>query len=337
MLIQKMKNKSLGRILLIIGIVVLTIGIFIFPQDTPSDSTENNIEVQKKSFSDTKKDHIIRKQGIKPLELKVDSAYSIHYNPKKNKEEVLYSYNRYQKVPIASLTKLMTALVIHDNFDLNETLKVPNSQWLSNQHLQDLKIFRDTTYKEILHLLLLESNNSVAYAAASYYKDMTLNTFIKRMNEKAKTLEMHQTHYYNPSGLDNEGTNVSTAKDLSKLTKRILEAPLFLEIMQKDNYRIDSQRRDLFYVIESTNQFITEEYFLNTPPEWQERIVGGKTGWTPEAGGCLIIIIEDQDQTGFYINILLGAQSKTSRFTEMEKLINWIHKAYTINYEPTNN
>jgi hypothetical protein len=126
------------------------------------------------------------------------------------------------------------------------------------------------------------------------------------MNESAEEIGMERTLFYNPSGLDNEkGNNLSTAKDLSKLVKKVLEIPLFREILKKDHYQLSSKNSSVHYTSRTTNKFINGSYF-EIRPDWYERIVAGKTGFTYSAGGCLVIVLEDENKDGYIINIIFG-------------------------------
>jgi len=267
-----------------------------------------------------------RNRGVEIPEIEAEAAYSVYFSD--GEKQVLFSRNRNKRLPVASITKLMTALVVYENYDLDESIGIPDSEFFTNEHLNDLRVFTDTTYGEVLYPLLLESNNSGAYAAATAPDDLDFDDFISLMNEKADYLGMNRTVYHNPSGLDTvRGVNLSTARDTAKLIEELLEIPEFWKIMQKPNYRISSHRSDLYYQVDTTNKFLDGTYF-SEKPDWYEDIIGGKTGFTYRAMGCLVMVLETDD--GYVVNIILGADGRNERFEEMEALIDWVYQAYEI-------
>lgn len=202
-------------------------------------------------------------------------AISVEIN-KKGEEKVLFSLNSQDRVPMASISKLMTALVVFDNYDLN----------ISTQ-----KLIND---------MLIQSNNDAADSLAGL---IDYDDFINSMNDYAKKLGLEDTYFVNPTGLEPDDPekvkNYSTAEDLVKLAKYILEN-------QPEIFEITADRR---FASMSTNKLLTKY------PE----IIGGKTGYSPAAGECLLIVLENPETGTRFINIVLGARD---RFLEMTKIIN---------------
>ena len=235
-----------------------------------------------------------------PLFLNAKSAISVKTDLE-NFEKILFAKEEKTPLPIASLTKLMTALVVfEEGYDLNE--KVLISKQAANQ--EDVPVFGNLKegeglkVEELLELSLVYSSNDAAFALSE-----KIPNFVEKMNNLAKKLGMENTHFSNPTGLD---SNYSTAKDLVKLTKYILKNhPQIFEISRRvPKYKLDNGIYSIFL-----------------PKE----IIGGKTGYTPEAGGCLLFIFRDEKEPNiFYINLILGAQSIQGRVEEMQKLVDWI-------------
>ncbi len=325
-------NKSLAIVIILITFFVSL--LFLnnpLAEDIPDDPDRGESEpvIMERTPGENYIDQVRRLRGVELPIINARAAYSVYYDGEGN-EKVLYSRNRNEKLPIASITKLMTALIIYENYDISSPVKVSDSVIFSDSQLADLRIFSNTTYKDLLHSLLLESNNSAAYLASIAPEDIDFYDFIEIMNQRANELGMSGTKFYNPSGLDNlGGVNLSTPRDLVKLTERLLEIPLFWEIMQKDYYNIYSSA-DLYYRVETTNRFLNNQYFNYNNPDWHDMIMGGKTGFTHQSLGCLIIVLEDEENDGYIINIILGAGDHHQRFEEMEKLIDWVFKAYEI-------
>jgi D-alanyl-D-alanine carboxypeptidase len=246
-----------------------------------------------------------------PLELDVKAALSIKLNPqKKIKERVLFSKNENEILPIASLTKLMTAFVVienQENYPFKEQIKISREAALQEDvpEYGNLKAGEKKKIEELLNLMLVFSSNDAAYALA---EQIGVENFVNRMNEKAKEIGLKSTHFSNPTGLDPENLkwnlenkdyfNYSTAKDLILLGKYILE-----------NYPL---------IFEFSNQKNKIQLLEN------QHLVGMKTGYTDEAGGCIFLIFSN-DNGDYFLNVILGAKSKEERFFQMQKLIDWIN------------
>lgn len=256
----------------------------------------------------------IPEKAQKPkIELNVKSALSLKIN-KIRGEKILFKKNPQEILPIASLTKLMTALVViedPENYPFSDVLTISKEAAGQDDvpEYGNLKRGEKITLEKLLNLMLIYSSNDAAFALA---EKIGLENFIFRMNQKAKILGMENSHFVNPTGLDPENQkfnlknlenfNYSTAEDLAKLTKYILnEFPLIFEISStKPAYQIKNG-------------------FLNL----SQNIIGGKTGYTDEAGGCLILVLKKNGN--YFINIILGTEGTESRIREMKKLIDWLN------------
>jgi D-alanyl-D-alanine carboxypeptidase (penicillin-binding protein 5/6) len=246
-----------------------------------------------------------------PLKLDVKAALSIRLNSqKKIKEKVLFSKNENEILPIASLTKLMTALVVienQENYPLKEQIKISREAALQGDvpEYGNLKAGERKTIGELLTLMLYFSSNDAAYALA---EKIGIENFVNKMNEKTKEIGLESTHFSNPTGLDPENLkwslenkdyfNYSTAKDLILLGKYILE-----------NYPL---------IFEFSNQKNKIQLLEN------QHLIGMKTGYTDEAGGCIFLIFSNENGD-YFLNVILGAKSKEERFFQMQKLIDWIN------------
>lgn len=296
--------------------------------DPKADSTDTNYDERKEviNIDKVEKKRQLERDINDPPKMDASAVYSFYYE--EGEKEILFSLNRHEKLPIASITKLVTGLIVYEDYSLNEPVGVADSDYLDQDNFSDLRIFRDTPYRELLYQLLLESNNSSAYAAAVTPEDIEFDDFVNMMNERVNELGMSRTFFYNPSGLDNlKGVNYSTARDLGVLTVELLDYPKFWEILQKTEYEIHSNKSDLHYKVETTNKFLDESYFFKSElPKWHDDILGGKTGFTHQAMGCLVMVLEVED--GYLVNIILGAEGRIERFEEMEKLIDWAYRSY---------
>jgi len=252
-------------------------------------------------------------QKPKP-ELQLESALSVKIN-KFGKQKVLFRKDAVRSLPIASLTKLMTGLIVLENTpqdDFNLSRAITISKEASNQndvpvygYLKQGEVF---TVKKLLRLMLAYSSNDAAFALSDIVDN---KGFIERMNQKAKDLGLENTYFVNSSGLDPQDPkqipNYSTSQDLMTLAKYILEKyPLIFELsLNQEPYPTQNGLSD-----------------LSLPEE--QRFIGGKTGYTEKAGGCMLSIIQDEKQNHF-INVILGTDSPIDRVKEMQKLIDWLN------------
>jgi D-alanyl-D-alanine carboxypeptidase len=259
-------------------------------------------------------------------ELNVAGAFSLYFN--KKEATVLYEKNSDIPFPIASISKLMTALVVFENYKTDEEMNVSEYDVVSRSEFRDFRAWKETKIGEMLYPMLIESNNSAAFAFALISnrflepEEDAIAGFVKEMNKEADRIGLKKTSFINPSGLDGKNQyNISTAKEIALLARYILNNKKeIFEITKKPTFRLYSPDGLIYYDILSTNEFLHSK-----KNEWQKKIVGGKTGWTNAAYGCLLIVLESEEKEGYIVNVILGAED---RFLEMEKLINYVFQNY---------
>lgn len=258
----------------------------------------------------------LRKWGIEELRLQSKSALSADLN--KGKTKILFSENASQILPIASLTKLMTACIVLENYDLSQRVTVSQKATEQDGKNSTLKPGTVFTAENLLFLTLMESSNGAAYALA---EAMGERQFVDLMNKKADELGLKNTVFFNATGLDPEAPlqdsaiNYSTADDLLELTIYLLKKPLIWEILRTPSKTIISIDGSNFYQVKNTNEL------LGTFPE----ILGGKTGWTLRAKGCLVLVLKNRETRGYLVNVILGSDN---RFEEMKKMVDWVYASY---------
>jgi D-alanyl-D-alanine carboxypeptidase (penicillin-binding protein 5/6) len=245
------------------------------------------------------------------LEIKTESAISVKIN-KAGREKIVFKKNPLKALPIASLTKLMTSLIVLENTnDYNLSKVTTVSEAAANQEdvpvYGNLKTGESFTIEKLLELMLIYSSNDAAFTLSEVIGG---EEFIDKMNLKAESLGLENTHFTNPTGLDPEESdllpNYSSAQDLAELSKYILKKyPLIFEISLKPGPY-------------PTYNGISNLYLLDS-----QDFIGGKTGYTEKAGGCMLSVLQDEKDSTF-INIVLGADSSEERIPEMQRLINWI-------------
>lgn len=252
----------------------------------------------------------IRNPQVEDFQPEAKSITSVLINSE-GVERVLFEKEGDEKLPIASLTKLMTTNVILKNYDLSQTVKISEAAVKQKEDFGALEVDETFTVKNLLYSSLMESSNDAAFAIVEIIGE---EKFVTLMNSEVKKLGLTNTHFSNPTGLD-DLQNFSTAKDLTKLTAYLLKEPLFWRITSTSEFDLYTLDETFHHKIINTNELLGEI----------PSIVGGKTGETPQAKGCLLLVIEAPEDRGYLINIILGSED---RFGEMERLVDWLNLAY---------
>jgi D-alanyl-D-alanine carboxypeptidase (penicillin-binding protein 5/6) len=255
------------------------------------------------------------------LKLSAQSAISIEYE--NGIYHVLYQKDSDRELPIASLTKILTAWVAINKYDLNREItfsqRAINTPEATGLFTPNQQFF----LKDVLYSMLTESSNDAAWAISEVDGK---NNFICQMNQKAQEYQMENSRFYDPVGLDpnivGQNYNFSTTNDIFKLLKNILDQNsenrgLLLEILGTKEFDIYTSNNIFHHQAISTNKMIFD---LNTS------VIAGKTGSSPLAKECLMIITQHPKyQNGYIINILLGSNN---RYEDMDNLINWVNNNY---------
>jgi len=227
-----------------------------------------------------------------------------------NGEKFLYQKNINEKIPIASLTKIMTAIVALENLNLDEIITISKQAAMIGGENGRLSIGEKLSVRDLLHIMLIESSNDAAIALANE----TYN-FVYLMNKKAEEIGLKETNFGDPSGIN--PSNYSTITDLAKLAKySFTQKSLLWQILGTKEMEIYSQDEKIKHRLVNTNKLLGEI----------PQMIGGKTGLTDEAGGCMLTMNKIQNNTGeYFIAIVLGSND---REMEIKKLIEWTEQAY---------
>jgi serine-type D-Ala-D-Ala endopeptidase (penicillin-binding protein 7) len=239
----------------------------------------------------------------------VRAAAAIVFNPVTG--QVLYEENSQDKRSIASITKVMTALVyLEDNPDLNQEVSIERSDVFaaSTTHL---RANDRLAAGELLHLLLIASDNAAARALARTSHGGT-SSFVERMNEKAIELGLQSTSFADPSGLN--PNNVSSAFDLSHLITFAASDERIASIMRTATYTVTTAKRQI--PIHSTNHLVLDG---------DVDVMGAKTGFISKAGYCLATLLRLPQGNPVAV-VVLGAHSNNGRFWETRHLFNWLRE-----------
>lgn len=259
---------------------------------------------------------LILKPDADELELSAKAAVLFFFDDNGG-EQTLFDKDAQIPLPIASLTKLMAALVIAENYSLGQIIEISDeAAGKPGNGSGQLKIGDKFLMLDLFKVMLIESNNSAAMALA---QQKGIDTFVGLMNRKADDLNLTSMNFVNSTGLDthNEsGINESSAFDLAKLAAFLLQKePHIFEISLLKEFELRDVEGALNHTAENTNILLGK----------MDLIVGGKTGETPKSGGCLLLIVRAPKNQGYLIGVILNSPD---RFSEMEKLINWTRESY---------
>jgi len=222
-----------------------------------------------------------------------------------------------EQLPIGSVTKIMSALVVmQEGTGLDDEVPISGeAESYVGGVFSNVGLIAEerVTVRDLLVASLVASGTEAVYALAEYVGDGSVEQFVGMMNEEASRLGLENTNFETPAGLDT-ADNYSSARDLAILTREVLEEPLLAEIVDTTEATISTQSRQI--QITNTNQL------LNTYPP----ATGVKTGTTPEAGANLVASAESNDES--FIVIVIGAEDSDQRFLAGESLLEYAFERY---------
>ncbi|MGL5091397.1 D-alanyl-D-alanine endopeptidase [Aeromonas sobria] len=242
------------------------------------------------------------------LDVRSSSALVLDVNTGKT----LYQKNATKVRPIASLTKLMTALVVLDaKQNLSQTLTVDKNDLDRVKHTHSrIRMGTKVTRRDALHLALMSSENRMASALARHYPGGR-SAFVRAMNNKARALGMRNTHFYDSTGLSTR--NVSTAQDLGKLAAAAYRQPLIRQFTQDENREMRFSSPAYSLMFNNTNPLVKN-------PDWDVRL--SKTGFTDEAGRCLVMRAKPDRQE--LAIVLLNSVGKRTPIGDANRIRKWL-------------
>lgn len=220
---------------------------------------------------------------------------------------VLYQKNAIVSYPIASTTKIMTALVANEYFKQNSVLVVGSSADISGSKV-GLARGESLTFRSLLYGMLLNSGNDAAFALAENYPGGVLG-FVSAMNKKAAELGLLSTHFDNPAGFDSPD-HYSSASDLSQITEEALKNYQLARVFATKETNIVSVNKKYTHQLLNLNRLLTEV----------KGVLGVKTGTTQEAKESLVTLVERDGH-----KVLLVVLGSNDRFGETTGLIDWTY------------
>lgn len=201
-----------------------------------------------------------------------------------NTGSIVFEQNAFAELPIASLTKLMTAILAIEATNLNDPVTISAEAAGQSPSSCPLVAGDTLTMRDLLYCLLLRSGNDAAWVIAEYVAG-SVPAFVSLMNQKAKALGLNQTVFTNPSGLDIPSSNLSTAYDLARLMRYGLTNPNFRKIIGTKTYQTTSKLGNEYNFVHK-HRLLHNVYY----------VIGGKTGFTRRAGRTLVTAAEQDGQ-----------------------------------------
>ena len=227
-------------------------------------------------------------------------------------QEVLYSKNNHAVLPIASLTKLMTGLVIAEaNLPMDERIRITQADIDTEKgSTSRLAVGTELSRGELMHLSLMSSENRAAHALGRTFPG-GMDAFVSRMNLRAQALGMKDTRYVEPTGLSSQ--NQSSASDLAVLAAKAYDEPMLRELSTSHGREVAVGRRTLQF--NNTNGLVKS-------PQWDIGLQ--KTGYISEAGRCLVMQAQVAGRN--LIMVFLDSTGKLSRIGDAERVRKWLEQ-----------
>ncbi|MBD3156456.1 hypothetical protein GF369_01375 [Candidatus Peregrinibacteria bacterium] len=226
---------------------------------------------------------------------------------------ILFEHNSSKQLQMASITKLMTAIIALEQGDLDDVVSVSNKAALTEGSKVWLLQGEQLSLRSVLEAALIHSGNDAAVAIAEHIGG-DVEAFVEMMNKKAQKLELYSTHYENPIGFDSI-QNYSTVRDLSLLARYAFRKEFIKKTVRIQSKTISSLDGNITHDLTSTNKLLGSSW----------NVLGLKTGHTEAAGLCFISIIENEKGN----KIITVVLDSPARFEETKKLASWAFRSYT--------
>ncbi len=279
-----------------------------------SDYNENSFEITESNYqspvvrrsifvSQNIEYPIVRNFDVGNFNVNASSAIAIH----KDSGQILYSKNAQTVRPIASITKLMTAILATEKLNMDAYVVVSRRARFITGKKVVLDVGTTITARDALHGLLIESGNDMSIAIEEYYNAVfPQSSMVDDMNKKAQQLGLYNTKFVDSVGLSS--SNTSNAYEVAKLLKYASENEIIRDIIGKQEYIYKDR------VWKNTNKLIGNK----------TGIIGGKTGYTAEAGNAISLL----GKVGQQEVLLVMLNISTNRINESSEFFDWIRFAY---------
>lgn len=302
-----MKNLSLIILSLFAAGIIFTLSVF-------ESAKEKNADFEKMSFEAKTADFIGEGGGFssvlpeKQIDIPLYSEIAIVYNSEAKK--ILFEKNAFAKTPIASLTKLMTAVVFLDKKpDLSKPFDILPEENVAGSRLY-LGWGEIVSLKDLFYALMVGSANNATLALVRS-TGISQKEFVEEMNRKAISLGLESTYFKEPTGLDPE--NVSSAYDIARLTALAFKNETIKTAASQNEYYLVVQNTGREHIVKNPNKLLGND----------AGICASKTGYLNEAGYCLAVQSAQKDNI---IVVVLQSPSKEASFEDVKKLVQYFSK-----------
>jgi D-alanyl-D-alanine endopeptidase (penicillin-binding protein 7) len=248
--------------------------------------------------------------GLHATDDELDLKSSVALVIDQDTQQVLLSKNDSAVLPIASITKLMTGLVVSEaKLPMDETITITQDDVDTEKGSSSrLRVGTTLTRGELMHLALMSSENRAAHALGRSYPG-GMSAFVEAMNQRAQLLGMNDTRYVEPTGLSSR--NQSSAQDLARLVATASQDTLISELSTSPGHQVEIGRRTLQF--NNTNRLVKN-------PAWDIGLQ--KTGYISEAGQCLVMQAKIAGRK--LIMVFLDSAGKLSRIGDAERVRKWV-------------
>lgn len=284
------------------------LGIGIPIQLNTSPSTVKTASYTYSDFRNGESVPIKKPELISPI-IKANGSIAIDLKTGK----ILFEKNIHERLQLASITKLMTILIILEENKIDEVVTVSANAASTSGSRMNLVKGEEITIDNLLLGSLINSANDAAVALAEHNAG-TVEAFVEKMNKRALELGLVNTRFSNPAGLDGPH-NYSSAFDIAKLGSYIYHNDFIKNAASIQTLEVSSISGNYIHKLKTTNDLLGNEFY---------KIKGLKTGQTTAAGLCLIAIAEN-DSGNEVVTVVLGSPA---RFTETKILVDWLFRAY---------
>ncbi len=303
----RMSASQLCLVLLCAFAVGPTLSAWLWYSSVPSVDPEPVIVplvVEESPANDRLEPRVLDISDLPSHRLRAEAA--VVYNAETH--EIVWGVGEQKQRPIASITKVMTALVTLDlQIDLERDVVV-SARDVRRASTTYLRRRERVTLDNLMHLALIASDNAAARVLARA-SGLGTKEFVQAMNRKAAELGLQNTQFVDPSGLHED--NLSTPYDVARLITVASREPVIARIMRNRTYRLRTSRRGL--TIRNTNRLLRGRYSIEA----------GKTGYIDEAGYCLATVVKLPGKDPLAV-VVLGASSNSGRFREVRRLVDWV-------------
>jgi len=300
---EKKKKTTILVCLTILFLAVLSLGIHYFVNNKPPSYTSSVVWDIEENFSIKSPTKIY---GFEDIDLEITAKSAIAFNP--DSGEIFFAKDIDTRRQIASLTKIMTSMIVMDNMKLDDVITVNEIPTYGEDEIWsiELKKGNQVTVENLLNMMLISSYNDAAIVLA---ESIGSKEFISLMNIKISTLGLQNTMFSNPCGLDNK-ENYSTVSDLYNIVRVFLKYPTLTEKVSK-----------LFTKVEYINEegAINKDIFTTNSLLENVNVEGIKTGYTEDAGSCLITLYVYDDRR--LVIILLDSEDRYKETELIEESI----------------